>query len=137
VSVAGSDVGVECTIIGVQSLALVPPPSCPFEVRGLFVFDSTSTYLRWTTTPCASSYDIVRGTLPGPAASGGLVNLGTVTCLVNDLVLPFGPDPTTYNGPRDGDVPPAGEAFFYVVRDWPPLWGNSLWLFERGRDGSP
>jgi len=39
-----------------------------------------------------------------------------VACLANDLVVPSGTNPSTYNGPRDTDVPPFGQAFFYLVR---------------------
>ena len=113
VSVTGPDVGIECPVIGVQDLTLVPPPSC---LSDLSVVDSTSTWLQWPTRPCAASYDVIRGALPGPTANAGVVDLGPVVCLVNDLVVPFGSIPSTFYGPRDGDAPLPGQAFFYLVR---------------------
>jgi hypothetical protein len=113
VSVSGQDVGIECPIIGVQNLALVQPPPC---LSSLSVFDSTSTWLQWPIRPCAVSYDVVRGVLPGPQTGGGFVNLGPVVCLVNDLFVPSGSIPSTLNGPHDEEVPPLGQIFFYLVR---------------------
>lgn len=113
VSVSGPDVGIECPIIGVQDLALVSPPSC---LADLSVFDSTSTWLQWPFRPCAVSYDVIRGALPGPTANAGVVDLGPVVCLVNDLVVPSGSTPSTFFGPRDEEAPPLGQAFFYLVR---------------------
>jgi len=113
VSVSGTDVGIECPIIGVQELTFVAPPSC---LADLSVNDSTSTWLQWPSRLCASSYDIIRGALPGPTLNAGMVDLGPVVCLVDDLGAPFGSMTSTFNGPRDADAPPLGQAFFYLVR---------------------
>ncbi len=113
VSVSGQDVGVECPDIGVDTLALVAPPAC---IANLSVFDETSTWLQWPARPCATSYDIIRGVLPGPAARGGAIDLGAVVCLADDFVVAPGSTPSTMFGPRDGDVPPLGQSLFYLVR---------------------
>ena len=113
VSVSGPDVGVECPDIGVQTLALVQPPEC---IASLSVFDEASTWLQWPTRACAASYDIIRGVLPGPVAVGGAVDLGAVVCLADDFVVSPGSIPSTMFGPRDGDAPPPGESFFYLIR---------------------
>ncbi len=113
VNVSGPDVGIECPIIGVQTLTFVAPPSC---LADLSVFDPASTWLRWPIRPCAFSYDVIRGSLPGPTANAGGIDLGPVLCLVDDLVVPSGSLPSTQFGPRDEEAPPLGQAFFYLVR---------------------
>ncbi len=113
VKVSGQDVGIECPDIGVETLALVQPPAC---IANLSVFDGASTWLQWPTRQCATSYDIIRGVLPGPAAVGGLVDLGAVVCVADDFVVSPGSIPSTMFGPRDGDAPPIGQSFFYLIR---------------------
>lgn len=130
VSVTGPDVGVECPIIGVQALAIAPPPACSLEARSLLVFDPASTWLQWAAMPCAVSYDVIRGALPGPVAGPGTVDLGRVACLVNDLVVPPGSIPSTSFGPRDADTPPPGQAFFYLVRATDLPYGATLYGFS-------
>ena len=113
VSVSGTDVGIECPDIGVQTLTLVAPPAC---IANLSVFDEASTWLQWPARPCAVSYDIIRGVLPGPSAGGGAVDLGAVNCLADNFIPAPGTIPSTMLGPRDGDAPPLGQSFFYLVR---------------------
>jgi hypothetical protein len=112
VQASGSDVGIECPIIGADSIALVEPPTC---IANLSIFDPSSTWLQWPIRPCALSYDVIRGILPGPTGAAGAVNLGPVVCLVDDLVPP-GSMPSTQFGPHDDEAPPPGRAFFYLVR---------------------
>jgi subtilisin family serine protease len=56
----------------------------------------------------AGLYDVGRGLVSELRVSGGHVDLGTVTCLADDVPTPRVADPAH---------PPAGDAFFYVVRD--------------------
>ncbi len=114
VSVAGTDVSITCPTIGVQSLDVIDVPYC---LGPLLVFDDPlGTWIEWPIRDCASSYDVIRGALPGLTATAGSVDLGLVVCLVNDFVPPGGSNPSTFYGPRDSEVPPIGQAFFYLER---------------------
>ena len=61
-------------------------------------------------SPVASSYDLVRGDVAQLGESAEGVALGAVTCILDDDTEP------DLLGREDGDAPPAGRAFFYLVR---------------------
>lgn len=112
VDVDGPDVGVECTVIQPMSVSAAQPP-CPITFRSLWIDAATPPRLDWYRVPCAGAYDVIRGTLPGPASDGSRINLGPVTCLANDFPQI---DFWYVSGPVDPESPPLGKAFFYLVR---------------------
>ncbi|MCU0231220.1 MAG: S8 family serine peptidase [Acidobacteria bacterium] len=61
-------------------------------------------------SPVAASYDLVRGDVAQVAEGAAEVGLGAVTCLLNDAAEP------DLLGREDAALPPAGGAFFYLVR---------------------
>jgi hypothetical protein len=73
--------------------------------------DPGSTWVRWSPVEGAGAYDLVRGTLSALTRSGGAVHLGPVTCRSNDVAA------GVVGWVAEPDVPPAGEAFFYLIRD--------------------
>lgn len=115
VAVEGPEVGVECVVIDVQQ-ATPAEPGCEFEVWDLLAQDEAATWLAWQPFPCAETYDVIRGDLPGLSIDGSVVDLGPVNCLANDL-----PFPTTSQGPLDAEVPAPGHAFSYLVRARTPF----------------
>ena len=68
------------------------------------------TTLAWQATPGATSYDVVKGSLDPLAASEGDFTSSIDACLANDAAA---------TSVHEIDVPPAGEAFFYLVRPAP------------------
>jgi hypothetical protein len=118
VLVEGPDVGVECTIIDVESLAPTNL-ACPLEVRRLLARNPRFTWIQWTTVPCAETYDLIRGELPGPGEGDGVVTLGPVSCRADDAA-----NSNTFNE-RDTDVPGPGGVFFYLARAQGPLIGQT------------
>jgi len=61
-------------------------------------------------SPVATSYDMIRGDVTQLGESAEGVALGAVACLLDDAAEP------DLLGREDGDVPPAGRSFFYLVR---------------------
>lgn len=123
VLVDGPDVGVECTIIDVQSLTPTNL-ACPLEVRGLWVRNPRFTWIEWTPIPCAEAYDLIRGELPGLWENGSTVTLGPVSCRADDLLN------TNTFGERDTDLPGTGRVFFYLARAYGPLIGQTTYGFS-------
>jgi hypothetical protein len=64
----------------------------------------------WSPVLGATSYDLVRGDVAQLGESAAGVALGAVTCLLDDAAEP------DLLGREDAAVPPAGGAFFYLVR---------------------
>jgi hypothetical protein len=101
-----------CDIMDVQSLEIVVP-ICRNEVLQLRVRrpPSDPTVIEWWVMPinfpCLESYDVIRGTLP-VGSVGSTVDLGSVTCIEDDILGPPAVD--------DAAGPPSGQAFFYLVR---------------------
>jgi hypothetical protein len=83
-------------------------------VLELEVADANPTVVRWNFLGSGVTYDVIRGGVGALHATGGLVDLGVVTCIENDST-----DLTT-RGLADAAVPPPGAAFFYLVRQNPP-----------------
>jgi len=90
--------------------------AAPFfvPVLELEVADPSPTVVRWNFLGTGVTYDVIRGGVGALHAMGGLVDLGLVTCIENDST-----DLTT-RGLADAVAPPAGQAFFYLVRQNPP-----------------
>jgi N-acetylneuraminic acid mutarotase len=67
------------------------------------------TILGWNPVPDANSYKVIRGRTAELHEAGSFIDLGTVACLL--------PDSTGVNAPgcRDPEIPPLGQAFFYLV----------------------
>jgi len=82
-------------------------------VLDLEVSEPSPTVVRWNFLGTGIAYDVIRGAVSSLHASGGLVDLGVVTCIENDST-----DLTT-RGLADAASPPAGSAFFYLVRQNP------------------
>ncbi len=121
----GPNVGIECPVIDVQSITQLSLVCVP-EVLELEL--TAAGALRWRRLPCASSYDLIRGPLPGPVEGAAGVDLGTVRCLGNDL--PANNVAVLYLGPGDEELPPVGQAFFYLVRGSGPPYGTTPYGFS-------
>src|SRR5262249_35434351 len=65
----------------------------------------------WADPGGAVSWDVIRGQIDFIVESGTGVDLGPVTCIEDDS-----PDTTTAPDHLDAQIPPAGKAFFYLVR---------------------
>jgi len=98
-----------CAVTDVQSFS-AEPLACEVEVRRLSMMGGEDTWLDWTRVPCMATYDVIRGTLPGPFATAGEIDLGNVICLVEDTPL------TDSSANPDSEIPSAGTTFFYLVR---------------------
>ncbi len=68
------------------------------------------TLWRWDAAAGAKRYDVARGDLAHLALAGDTVDLGPLVCIEEDS-----PDRDTA-GFEDPELPPPGEAFFYLVR---------------------
>jgi len=82
-------------------------------VLNLEVAEPSPTVVRWNFLGTGITYDVIRGDVAALHASGGLVDLGVVTCIENDST-----DLTT-RGLADAAAPFTGAAFFYLVRQNP------------------
>ena len=72
--------------------------------------DSTAgTLLRWDPVPSAFSYKVIRGTVSSLREAGDFINLGMVACIQPASMA------TSTQGQEDAEIPPVGEAFFYLV----------------------
>jgi hypothetical protein len=83
-------------------------PSIKLEIAA-----ASPTLLRWSTLGPGVTYDVVRGDVGSLRATGGLVDLGVVTCIENDSI------DLSNRTLEDAAVPPVGGAFFYLVRPTP------------------
>jgi hypothetical protein len=99
----------ECEIFVVAAIEDVPP-ACPAEPEGLLLRDARQTWLEWGEVPCSTRFDVIRGDVSELRQIDSIVDLGPVTCLLEDH------PGTSTNRTPDATVPPAGTAFFYVVR---------------------
>ena len=79
----------------------------------LEVPQATPTLVRWSTLGPGVTYDLVRGDLGALRSSGGMVDLGVVTCIENDST------DLSNKGLLDAAAPPLGQGFFYLVRQTP------------------
>jgi|GEM_PF-3615164 len=111
VIVNGPDIGITCPVI--QPGSVVPSsPMCPNQF-GLWLTEDTPSGIQWYRVPCTTNYDLIRGRIPGVTPGATQIDLGTVTCLANDV-----PQTNVFNvtGPSDPETPPLGVTYFYVVR---------------------
>ena len=72
------------------------------------------TVLSWSPVLNASTYDLARGEIANLEVVAEQVNLGPLTCIADDLTA------TDTAVVPDGELPPAGQAFFYLFRDNAP-----------------
>lgn len=91
------------------------------------------TALDWSPVSGAVTYDVARGDVGALRVASGAVDLGSLTCLGEDL-------PGTAPDSADAVRPLPGEAFFYVFRDdaqsEPGSWGESTSKEPRRASGS-
>jgi len=71
--------------------------------------DEIGTVLAWDPVPGTATYRVVRGNVTSLSDAGAFIDLGAVTCLQRASAA------TSTNGSEDAEIPPVGEAFFYVV----------------------
>jgi len=87
----------------------------------------SSVVLAWTTVEDADGYDIVKGSLPGLAASGGDFTASTTGCLANNVAAASAQD--------SSGAPPPGSGSWYLVRAFNACGGNGTYD-ESGQTGS-
>lgn len=103
--------------------ALLRPGVVPDAVVGDLVLEADRTTLHWTPAAGAFCYDLLRGDVGGLSIQAGKVFLSGAVCLEEDS-----PD----TGGADPDAPPAGHAWYYLVKP------NGLdGHFGTARDGAP
>jgi hypothetical protein len=83
----------------------------------LEIAEPSPTVVRWNYLGPGGAYDVVRGDTDALRSIGGMVDLGVVSCIENDS------SDLTTSGYADPDLPPSGEAFFYLVRGDPATGG--------------
>lgn len=82
------------------------------DVTNLRAFDPVATYFEWDPMPGGSGtiYDLARGDLANLSGNASAVDLGPLTCIVNDSPLE-----SSASNP-DNEQPAPNTAFFYLVR---------------------
>jgi hypothetical protein len=81
------------------------------DVTNLVAFDPAATWFQWDPVPGGGAlYDLVRGVVANLSSGEGAVDLGPLTCLVDDS-----PGESTQAHP-DTQMPAPDTAFFYLVR---------------------
>jgi len=82
------------------------------DVTNLRAFDPVATYFEWDPMPGGSGtlYDLARGDLANLSGNASAVDLGALTCIVNDSPLE-----SSASNP-DNEQPAPNSAFFYLVR---------------------
>jgi hypothetical protein len=100
-------------------------------VIDLEIAEPSPTVLRWNFLGSGVTYDVIRGEVGSLRSSGGIVDLGLVTCIEDNST-----DLTT-RGLGDAAVPFPGEAFFYAVRQSPPGSGLGYGLSSAGEPRRP
>lgn len=103
-SMGGS--GYHATFDHVRAFALPPGPAHPdegppSEIAGVVVQGAAEAVVSWTPDPKADLHDVSRGTLSGLASSG------YGACFASGI---------TSNSVVDGEIPPSGDGFAYLVR---------------------
>jgi len=111
VDLSGPDVGITCDMI-IQPTSVTPVALC-LDQFSMWFLDDPAIVMGWYRVGCATSYDLIRGNLAAVTAGSSQIDLGTVTCLANDV-----PQPNNWliTGPSDADTPPVGVVYFYLVR---------------------
>lgn len=90
----------------------------------LWVVGNACSELRWTFMGSGRLYDLIRGDLAALAETASVVDLGIVDCLEDDIL--------EVRWSCDAGIPPASEAYFYLVRvDGQPDFGRSSALLTR------
>jgi hypothetical protein len=82
----------------------------------------------WTHTASVGvTFDVLRGLVTNLSEAGGTVALGATSCLENDS-----PDATTNPANLDTTLPPAGNAWFYLVRAKTAAAGSGIYGYSSG-----
>jgi hypothetical protein len=94
---------------------LTPNSTTPWFAPSLDleVLAGSGTLVRWNTLGPGVVYDLIRGGLESLRSSGGVVELGVVTCIENDST------DLSNRGLEDAAVPAVGHGFFYLARPNP------------------
>jgi hypothetical protein len=71
--------------------------------------NGSGTLVEWTEAPGAMHYNVIRGETKSLKDQDEFYHLGRLTCIASGLTDP------TMAGMEDPDLPPVGEAFFYLV----------------------
>ena len=87
-------------------------PSCPDQL-GLRLTEGAG-IVKWSRAPCDATYDLIRGEISAVTPGGSQINLGTVSCLADDVAQPRRDVEVT--GPADPEIPLVGSVYFYLVR---------------------
>lgn len=95
--------------------------------------DAGTAIVRFSAVAGSTTYDLARGSVASLREIGQTVDLGSLTCLANDLVAPDSVSASV----EDAAVPPAGEAFFYLFRDDGDDGGGSYGTGSRGQSRVP
>ncbi len=96
----------------IRDAAAVEPVTEPEPWLGLMARELPGgTEISWTSPGIGSSFDLIRGTLSGVAASASWVGLGPVLCIADNTAA-LSMDASQL----DASLPAAGEAYFYEVR---------------------
>ena len=111
----------DCTGVTVGSAAVFVPhdmngASEPISLTATEV--PAGTLLTWSNVPEALTYRVVRGNTANLRDGGESIDLGAVACIRPDAAA------ATTLGYEDAEVPPLGEAFFYLVA-YVDTWGSS------------
>jgi hypothetical protein len=72
-------------------------------------YGASGTFLQWPPVQGATSYRAIRGSVSSLQGSGEFIDLGTVAC------IQAGSPSTDTQAEPDAEIPPVGEAFFYLV----------------------
>jgi hypothetical protein len=76
----------------------------------LSIGKAAPTQVSWDPDPQSIHYDVIRGDLAGVSIAGSTVDLGAVTCLVDNATA------ADIEGHEDVAQPASGHAFFYLYR---------------------
>jgi hypothetical protein len=97
-------------------------------LQALDVTGQGQTYIRWGVV-AGGAYDVIRGLIRSVRQTATSFDLGSVTCLANDLADP--------GVSTDASAPPVGDAFFYLVRATIEGTPGSYTVATNGKPGVP
>ena len=134
VVVNGPDIGVECTVIAPSSIVESQAP-CPITFGDLWLTGADPPTVNWDRVICAPGYDVVRGDVASVVVETSRINLGPVLCAADNWRQE---NWWFVTGPADGESPPLGQAFFYLVRAPRLPFGDSAYGYSSdGREEVP
>ncbi len=97
-------------------------------LQGIALFGQGQTYINWGVV-AGGAYDVIRGLIRSVRQTPTSFDLGSVTCLVNDLAEP--------GLSTDTAVPALGDAYFYLVRATVDGVPGSYTVATNGKPGVP